>query len=106
MPERMSWIPSFDVVLSCLALNNIPGRDGRRQAVREIARVLKPGGHVALVDIQHTREYVLALQEYGLDQVKRLPSGWFTWLVTAFTWGRVQPYRVTATKPTGDNHGK
>ncbi len=89
---------SFDVVLSGLALHNIPDRDGRRQAVRELARVLKPGGYIALVDIQHTGDYVRVLQECGLREVKRSASGWVTWLVTTFTWGGVQPYRVTATK--------
>jgi SAM-dependent methyltransferase len=90
---------TFDVVLSSLALHNIPGREGRRQAVREIARVLKPGGHLALVDIQHTGQYARTLRECGLDAVKRSACGWVTWPVLACTWGSVQPFRVTATKP-------
>src|SRR5438045_1973558 len=35
---------SFDVVLSNLCLHNIPERDGRAAACREIVRVLAPGG--------------------------------------------------------------
>jgi ubiquinone/menaquinone biosynthesis C-methylase UbiE len=89
---------SCDVVLSSLALHNIPEPEGRRQAMREIARVLKPGGHVALVDIHYTGDYVRVLQESGLTEVKRSASTWATWLITALTWGWVQPYRVTATK--------
>ena len=89
---------SFDVVLSSLALHNIPNREGRRQAAREIARVLKPGGRMALVDIQHTGEYATTFQKCGLVNVKRSASSWSTWLITAFTWGAVQPFRVTATK--------
>src|SRR5579875_3544138 len=49
---------SFDVVLSSLVLHNIAGQACRRQAVREIARVLKPGGCVALLDVRHTCDYV------------------------------------------------
>jgi ubiquinone/menaquinone biosynthesis C-methylase UbiE len=41
------------------------------QAIQEIVRVLKPGGKVALLDIQYTQEYVQALQALGWQDVKR-----------------------------------
>jgi arsenite methyltransferase len=86
---------SFDVVISSLALHNIYQREERDQALREIARVLKPGGHVAIVDIQHTDEYERILRESGVADVKRVPSGpLVTLLVTLGTWGGVRPYRV------------
>jgi ubiquinone/menaquinone biosynthesis C-methylase UbiE len=87
---------SFDVVVSGLALHNIYDRDGRRQAIREIVRVLKQGGRVAITDIQHTAEYARSLEECGMKDVKRTASGWVSWLVMAFTWGGVRPFRVTA----------
>jgi arsenite methyltransferase len=40
---------TFDVVLSSLVLHNIYDAGGRREAVREIARVLKGGGRVAIL---------------------------------------------------------
>jgi SAM-dependent methyltransferase len=89
---------SFDVVLSGLALHNIYQTEERARAVREIARVLKPGGHLALIDIQHGAQYVRVLRECGLGDVRRSRSGPLTWLVLLFTWGGVQPYRVTARK--------
>jgi hypothetical protein len=52
------------------------------------------------VDIQHTGDYLRVLQKCGLGEVNRSPMGWFTWLVTAFTWGGVHPCQVTATKLT------
>jgi SAM-dependent methyltransferase len=61
----------FDVVLSSWALHNIYAPGDRQRAVREIARVLKPGGHVALLDIRHTREYAEVLRECGLSGVRR-----------------------------------
>lgn len=90
---------SFDVIVSSLVLHNIVGHEGREQAVREIARVLKPGGRVAVLDLRHTRDYVRVLRECGLPDARREIAGWFfTLLFTILTWGSVQFYRVTGTK--------
>jgi arsenite methyltransferase len=88
---------AFDVVVSGFALHNIREPEGRRQAVREIVRVLKPGGRVALSDLKYTADYAAVLRECGLEEVMRRATG-FTWLVTACTWGGVRPYRVTGRK--------
>jgi arsenite methyltransferase len=70
---------SFDVVVSSLAIHNIPRRDGRRTAINEIVRVLKPGGRVALVDFIKTGEYVEDLQTAGMQQVQRTKPGMGIW---------------------------
>jgi arsenite methyltransferase len=62
---------SFDVVVSSWALHNIYDAEGRGQAVREVARVLKPGGRVLLIDIRHTADYARVLREAGLEEVRR-----------------------------------
>jgi SAM-dependent methyltransferase len=81
---------SFDVVVSSLAIHNISSSPERAKALREIARVLKPGGRVAIFDILHTAEYAKALQQLGLADVKL--SG------LSFLWG--MPCRtVSARKP-------
>jgi len=61
---------SVDAVISSLAIHNIPGRDGRTKVIREIARVLKPQGRIALQDIFATREYVETLRRLGWKDVK------------------------------------
>jgi SAM-dependent methyltransferase len=91
---------SFDVVVSGLALHNIPDRDGRQQAIREIVRVLRPNGHVVLVDIKYTADYAAELGACGMANTKRFASGWVTWIAAVFSWGGVRPFRVTAHKPS------
>ena len=62
---------TFDVVLSSLALHNIYSAGGRREAVREILRVLKGGGRVAILDIWYTGEYEQTLRESDMQEVGR-----------------------------------
>lgn len=62
---------SFDVVVSCFALHNIAGRDGRVAAIAEIARVLRPGGQVGIIDFQATGLYADQLAHRGLSDARR-----------------------------------
>jgi arsenite methyltransferase len=57
---------SFDVVLSNLCIHNIPDNEGRAQACREIARVLKPGGTALISDYIKTGFYQKIFAKSGL----------------------------------------
>ena len=57
---------SFDAVISMTVIHNIPSTDARDQALRELVRVLKPGGHIALFDLLHTSRYTDVLEGAGL----------------------------------------
>jgi arsenite methyltransferase len=72
---------SFDVVLSNLCIHNIPDADGRAQACREIARVLKPGGTALISDFIKTSSYKKTLLASGLNVSRtRLNLLTFPWL--------------------------
>ena len=56
--QKMSFPDNFfDVILSNLCIHNIPSKEGRQNACREIVRVLKPNGIVIIADISHVKEY-------------------------------------------------
>jgi SAM-dependent methyltransferase len=57
---------SFDVVLSNLCIHNIPSREGRERACREILRVLKPGGKAVIADFKNTADYLRTFQSAGV----------------------------------------
>lgn len=71
---------SFDVVLSSLAIHNIPDAEGRASAIDEAVRVLRPGGRILIVDINATREYATRLGQRGMTEIRLRPLGprmWF-----------------------------
>ncbi len=61
----------FDRIVSSWAIHNIYNQDGRKKALDEIVRVLKPGGWVAIADIEHTREYEQVFRLAGLQHIQR-----------------------------------
>jgi arsenite methyltransferase len=86
---------SFDVVVSSLAIHNLPGNQARLSAIDEAVRVLRPGGRVVIADIGFTRLYARRLRERGMADVQRRDLGWRAW------WGLplLRTHAVTATKP-------
>ena len=88
----------FDLVVSNAALHNIYDPKQREGAIAEIARVLKPGGRVAIADIRHVSQYASVLTASAIDaQVTR---SWLAIIVTAWTFGSLAPGRIVASKAT------
>jgi arsenite methyltransferase len=85
----------FDLVVSNLAIHNLPGNDARKSAIDEAVRVLRPGGHVVIADLGFTRLYAARLRQCGMADVRRQDLGWRAW------WGLplFRTHAVTATKP-------
>ncbi|MEI9811856.1 MAG: class I SAM-dependent methyltransferase [Acidobacteriota bacterium] len=64
---------NFDVVLSSRSLEGLTVEDGGR-ALREIARVLKPGGRLALQIVGDAGHYVSELQTLPFERVTASPT--------------------------------
>jgi arsenite methyltransferase len=86
---------SVDVIVSSLAIHNIPTHAGRRQALDQAVRVLRPGGRLAIADLWETRQHGAHLRELGWRNVKRRNLGWSMWYGGPWFSTRL----VTATKP-------
>ena len=86
---------SFDFVLSALAIHNITNPAGRRKAIDEAVRVLKPCGRLVIADFRSTDEYAKRLRELGANDVTQRPLDWRYWYGGPWTATRL----VSATKP-------
>ena len=93
---------SFDVILSNFVVHEVNNRAEREQMLREMVRVLKPGGRLALVDFIFTGECVRVFQEIGIADAKRSRVGSFFsfWSGAVLNFGLVQTYQVTGSKPS------
>jgi arsenite methyltransferase len=60
---------SFDRIVSSMTIHNIYSVEGRREALAEILRVLKPGGRFLIQDFRHAKEYAEALRTLGARDV-------------------------------------
>lgn len=81
---------TFDAVVSGFSIHCISDPAGRAIAIREVARVLKPGGRLAIFDAFYANDYAKVLQDIGLADVRVSPLS-FWWCVPTRT--------LTARKP-------
>jgi ubiquinone/menaquinone biosynthesis C-methylase UbiE len=70
---------SFDLVVSSLAIHNIPAKADCAKAIAEAWRVLKPGGRLIIADIRTTALYAATLRELGAADVVRRGLRWRFW---------------------------
>jgi arsenite methyltransferase len=73
LPFRRS---AFHLVVSQFTLHNIRSVEGRQRAVREVDRVLRPGGRLVVLDLARTDEYIAELRALGWSDVARLGRVW------------------------------
>lgn len=89
---------SFDVVVSNFVVHEIRDRPGWEKMMRELARVLKPGGCVALVDFIFTDDCVEDLAKFGVES-QRVRDGFLSfWTSAILNFGAVKTYHVVGSK--------
>jgi len=92
---------SFDVVVSNFVVHELQARADREQMMREVARVLKPGGHVMLVDFIFTDECLEDLRKLGIE-AERTRDGFLSfWISAILNFGAVKTYHVVGRKNQG-----
>jgi arsenite methyltransferase len=89
---------SFDVIVSRAAIHNLYQPAERAQALCEIARVLKPGGHVLIDDIRHIGEYAALFSRVGCRDVRRYGSPVVAALLAVLTFGSLCPGTLVVRK--------
>jgi arsenite methyltransferase len=88
---------TFDIVVSCSAIHNLYSADARAKAIREIARVLKPGGQALIDDIRHNRAYAATFVAHGCA-VRRTGSLALAALLALITMGSLRPATLLVRK--------
>ena len=91
---------SFDVIVSRAAIHNLYQQAERAavQAISEIVRVLKPGGHALIDDIRHIGEYANAFARGGCPEVRRYGSRISATLLALLTFGSLRPGSLVVRK--------
>lgn len=82
---------SIDTVTASLAIHNLKNKHERKKALQEIARVLKPGGKISILDFQKIQEY----QSFFVSEL-----GWANIALSHKQWHMFPPTRIlTIQKP-------
>jgi len=78
-PRKLVYpVDQFDAVVSLAALHRLADDHERAQAIREMLRVLRPGGRLLLFDTAETGYYAQLLRAAGAREVQLSPWN-FLW---------------------------
>ena len=88
----------FDVVLSHWVVHNLATEMDREQALREMLRVLKPGGLLIFADIAHHESYVKILADTGLADIQKDKNGAGSRIIGMLSGGSFRPQAFVGRK--------
>jgi ubiquinone/menaquinone biosynthesis C-methylase UbiE len=89
---------SFDVVVSRAVIHNLYKEEDRDQAIREISRVLKPGGRAVIDDIRHHGQYTRIFLQNGCSDVRLARSLAVYVFFMLITFGSLRPATLVVRK--------
>src|SRR5262249_4660431 len=89
---------SFDIVVSNAVIPNLYKASDRGQALREIARGLKPGGRALIEDIRHHRQYARTFSQNGCTDLRKVGSIIVYIFFMLITFGSLRPATLIARK--------
>ena len=89
---------AFDVVVSSAVIHNLYKAEDRDQAIREIARVMKPGGRAVIEDIRHHRQYARNFSRNGCTDIRRVGSPLAYVFLMLITFGSLRPATLIVRK--------
>jgi len=89
---------SFDVVVSNAAIHNLYKAEDRADAIREIARVMKPGARAVIEDIRHHGQYVRIFSQNGCTEIRRVGSILRYLFLALITFGSLRPATLVVRK--------
>lgn len=89
----------FDTIVSNGAIHNLYKANERATSVREIARVLKPGGTCLLADVLHEAEYAGVSRTSGVTDIETRDSSTTFPFLAVMSLGFVRPFVPIALKP-------
>jgi arsenite methyltransferase len=89
---------SFDVVVSHWVVHNLADEADRNQALSEMVRVLCPGGHLILCDIEHRNAYLARLKALELLECRMFFQPIADTLLGALSFGSFRPTTIMGRK--------
>jgi arsenite methyltransferase len=94
---------SFDIVVSHWVIHNLPSEAERDRALEEMERVLRPGGHLVLADIENRGTYSSKLAALGLLNIRMVFDPVKDMILRAVSFGSFGPATHYAQKPESHN---
>jgi arsenite methyltransferase len=89
---------SMDVIMSHWVVHNLPNKADRDQSLAEMARVLKSGGTLLVVDIENNKAYIDTLETLGFRDIRTIVSKTRDIILGIISFGSFRPMAIIAQK--------